>query len=801
MLVAAVAVEGAAYHFDKAYDYAIPPQLAQNLAPGCRVLVGFGAGKGRRTGLVLALHEREEATTLKPVLQQLDAAPILNDEQRMLLEHLRQNTFCTYFEALRVLLPAGLGLKATQVYTCVGELPDDLPPRQLEIARYLAARRAPCPHARLEQALGIPEQDADLAALLAEGIVTAHSQLRRRVQDERQLMLRLLPPGEHPKKPTPKAQAVIDLLEELGQASVRELCYYCGVTRAVTDRMVAAGLAEYYEEQSFRTPYSEQQAPPPATTLSAEQQQAADALCVRLQSGGSALLYGVTGSGKTRVYLQLIEQVLAAGRQALVLVPEISLTPQMVQFFKSRFGEKVAVMHSSLSLGERLDEYRRIAAGLCSIAVGTRSAVFAPLTNLGLLVVDEEQEQTYRSEASPRFDAREIAALRAKWHGGLLLLASATPSVESYHTALRTGSMVTLGARYGSAQLPRVEVVDMRQPELAGSGSLSLPLLDELERNLAVGEQSILLLNRRGHSTQVKCLACGSLQSCPACDIPLTYHAANERLVCHYCGYSRPRPQTCPECGGGMIRLAGLGTQRIEEQLTEIFPKAGLLRLDADTTLSKFSLDKHLQHFGGGKYDIMIGTQMVAKGLDFPKVTLVGVLNADQALYSPDFRSFERSFSLITQVVGRCGRGELAGRAVIQTYSPENPVIALAAAQLYPEFFEEELASRRLHLYPPFCRLYCIGFAGEQQQAVQQAAFEFAQRFAQEAAAHYPGMPVRLLGPAPSPTPKVAGRWRWRLLLKCRRDKNTHALLSTLLCRFGQNTAFRGVSVSIDPNY
>lgn len=803
--VAKVAVENTAYHFDKLYDYYLPCELEESLQPGCRVTVSFGGGSRRRTGLVTDIFESSSRENLKPVLSQADAQPLLNSEQLMLLEYIKENTFCTYFDAVRVLIPTGLGISAHVAYTMNRKSQWDaanLTQLQINITEYMQKKRTPCPEEELCDTFSIKRDNKELDGLVVLGILEKQDILKRRVLDERQLMIALTPDWEK-KKLTEKGKQVAKLLCDIGCGSVKEVCYFTGVTKAVTDRMVKNGAAQYFEQEVLRTPYKDAPCKDCGQTLlSPQQQKVWEGLSAMLGSGGGAVLHGVTGSGKTQVYLKLIEEVISQGRQAIVLVPEISLTPQTVEIFKNKFGDRVAVMHSSLSMSERLDEYKRIKKGMCDLAVGTRSAVFAPFENLGIIVVDEEQEHTYKSESSPRFDAREIASVRAKWHKGLMLLSSATPSVESYYSGIKgSRQLVTLKERYGQAVLPDVTVIDMRDPAVGGGDGFTLPLLDEIENNLHRGEQTILLLNRRGHSTQVKCLGCGEVVNCPNCDISLTYHAANDRMICHYCGHSLPREQSCSKCHGSLIKYSGLGTQRAEERLSQIFPKARILRMDTDTTMSKFSFDRMLSQFRDGDYDIMLGTQMVAKGLDFPKVTLVGVLLADQSLYSEDFRSYERTFSLITQVVGRCGRADLPGRAIIQTYTPENPVIEMAATQRYEDFFSDEIESRRFHLYPPFCRMYCAGFLSEDRASAQSASLWFTAEFARLAAAEYNELPIRLLGPAEAAIPRVAGRWRFKLLIKCRKDKWTNELFSRVLTAFGQNPAFRQVTAFVDPNY
>ena len=627
---------------------------------------------------------------------------------------------------------------------------------------------------------------------------------KRRAGDEKLTMVALTeePPA---KKLTEKQQAVAELLAQVGQASLKEVCYFTGVSRSVVDKTVEAGAARYFEVEVYRDPYKNSR---PAqkqdeVVLSQHQQQAYQTLQTMLEQnpGGTALLYGVTGSGKTQVFLRLIGDVLAKGRTVIVLVPEISLTPQTISQFQSRFGNKVAVLHSGLSMTQRLDEWKRAKRGEARIVVGTRSAVFAPLPDLGLIVIDEEQEHTYHSERSPRYDAREVARLRSRWNGAGLVLCSATPSVESFYRAQKgEWLLVPLRKRFGTAKLPDVNIVDMKQDPGSGDG-FSQTLLDELYRNLQAGEQSVLLLNRRGHSTQVKCMQCGAEARCPNCDVTLTYHTANHRLVCHYCGYSTAKPTACPDCGSAYMHYAGLGTQRAEERLKELFPSARILRMDTDTTMTRFAHEKLLGAFGAGEYDIMLGTQMVAKGLDFPNVTLVGVLSADQALFSDSFRSYEHAFSLITQVVGRCGRAQLPGRAFIQTWTPENPVIELAATQQYEAFYHDEIVQRRLHLYPPYCRVFLLGFSGESEAATARAAARFAQELARRSREEHPDLPLRLLGPSEAGISRVAGKYRWKLLLKCRSDRETRQLLSDLLADFGRNKENKGVSMFIDPGY
>ncbi len=791
MNIARVAVEKATYAYDKEYDYLLPDVIPAKA--GCRVLVPFGAGDRTRVGLVLSvLTPTGETAGLKAVHTLLDATPLLDDEGLSLLSAVRAATFCTWFEALRVLIPPGLGLKVDMGLMAVkdqSEASRARSPEAQQLYALLAARTRPVSEDKALAALGLSTGAPCVEELLAAGLVTRSRMIKKRIADERAVMARLIETdalASASKKCTPKQQAVISLLEQVGCASVRELGYFAGATRAVLTRMQKQGDIALFEEVTPRKTADKAQTPVNTSPiiLSETQQRAFDTLCAlgAKNEFTTSLLHGVTGSGKTQVFLRLIEDVLDRNRQAMVLIPEIALTPQTVSAFEARFGARVAVLHSSLSMTERLDEWQRIREGRADIVVGTRSAVFAPLKNIGLIVIDEEQEHTYHSERAPRYHARDIARLRGKTHGAQLLLCSATPSVESYYNAvLGRYHLVELTERYSANPLPAVLTVDMRTaPVSAVSNTLSEELCEQIRETIERGEQAILLLNRRGYNTLVKCSCCGEAARCPHCSIPLTYHAANRRLNCHYCGYTRAESTPCDHCKSAMLRYTGVGTQRIEEELHTLFSSARVLRMDMDTTMSRFAHQRGFEAFSRGDYDIMIGTQMVAKGLDFPNVTLVGVLTADQSLYGEDFRSFERTFSLITQVVGRCGRAEKPGRAVIQTFSPDNRILALAAAQDYKAFYAEEIRYRQLGLYPPFCDIVCAVFWAEKEAVAVESARAYSAQFIALAKESYADLPIRLLGPAECRPYRVAGRYRCRLLVKCRSGKRTRALFSEM---------------------
>ena len=482
-----------------------------------------------------------------------------------------------------------------------------------------------------------------------------------------------------------------------------------------------------------------------------------------------------------------------------MMVPEISLTPQMINKFIAYFGGDVAVMHSALSAGERIDEWKRIASGKAKIIVGTRSAVFAPAKNLGLIIMDEEQEQSYKSDRSPRFHARDAAAYRCAKLGITLLLASATPSIETFYRA-KTGKieLFEMRERYGNAKLPDSVIVDMKEEVMSGrTGVLSEALAEDIKYNLDNGMQSILLMNRRGYNTVARCAKCGTVKECPRCNIPLIYHKANGRLMCHYCGHSEPATINCEACGSEYVMYSGCGTQKVEDELSALFPEARILRMDLDTTMTKFSHDRHFADFADGKYDIMVGTQMVAKGLDFPNVTLVGVLAADMSLYGGDYRSYERTFSLLTQVIGRCGRAELPGRAYIQTYSPEHSVIVRSCAQDYRLFYEDEIINRKVMLYPPFCAMGSVLFSGTSERQTRDAAETFSKLL--EGKIAETGIPIRILGPTPSHIAKIADKWRWKLIVKYRPDNAFFETMGAALKEFAKNKEFVKIEVMADP--
>lgn len=802
--VVRVAVENTAYSFDKDFDYAVPDRLEKDCVAGARVLVPFGRGNRRRQGIITEVL-REDNSSLKEIISVLDDEPVLSAELLAAAKLMKEHYFCTTYEAVKTMLPAGVNYKVTTVYGIKSsDFDSELEVEEQRLYDYLHSKRKAV---RLEKILDdfglsdsrLPDQ------MVEKGLLYKSDEAFRKVNDAVMKMAAISPDVDYSgMKLTDKQLGVLELIKLSGAASVKEIRYFTGVSASVIDTLYKKGLIYFFDEEVFRIDSRSADENAPALTLNSEQQEACDRLYdeYRDEKPHVSLLYGVTGSGKTSVFIKLIERVIADGRGIIVMVPEISLTPQFVSQFSKRFGEKIAVFHSALSLGERLDEYKRVKKGLAQIVIGTRSAVFAPFENVGLIIMDEEQEYSYKSESSPRYHAREISMFRCAQNNGLLVLSSATPSVETYYHAL-TGrySLNTLTSRYGTAVLPEVITADMNLETQNGNTSgFSDVLLQNIEYNLEHGRQSILLLNRRGHNSFVTCSFCGEAVTCPNCSISLTYHSRNNRLMCHYCGYSVPFKGECPTCRSHSLRLGGTGTQKAEQDISELFPDARILRMDTDAASSKSSYEKMITAFSNGEYDILVGTQMVAKGLDFPNVTLVGVLNTDQALYSDDYRSYERAFSLLTQVVGRSGRGREKGMAVIQTHTPDNLIISMAAKQDYESFYNTEIRVREAMLYPPFADICLIGFVGENQALTLKAANGFLQDFVSEASQNYPKLPLRLLGPSPAAVVKVSNKFRYKLIIKCKNNRSFRKLLSKVLLSFGGRREFSKVTAYADMN-
>ncbi len=804
--IARVAVENTVFSFDKEFSYAVPDALRAVCKAGMRVLVPFGRGNRKRQGIITEIVT-EETDGLKEILSLTDSEPVLSPDMLKVAFFMKEHYFCTLYDAVKTMLPAGINYRVTTVYGAnpLGdEQTESLDDEQRRIYDYLLLKRKPVKAEALTEAFGL--SDTETFEKMAEsGVLYKSDEAFRRINDAVTKMVAVNPNADAESVSlTPKQSAVFDLITMSGSVSVKEIRYFTGVSASVIDSLCKKGLVHLYDEEAFRIDSRRADSALPPVVLSDEQQRACDSLYDEYSDVNPhvSLLYGVTGSGKTSVFIKLIERVIEDNRGVIVMVPEISLTPQFVSLFSQRFGDKIAVFHSALSLGERLDEYKRVKRGLAKIVIGTRSAVFAPFKNIGLIIMDEEQEYSYKSESSPRYHARDIAKFRCAQNNALLVLSSATPSIETYFYA-QSGrySLNTLPNRYGTAVLPQVVTADMNlEMQNGNTTGFSEVLLKNIEYNLERGRQSILLLNRRGHNTFVTCRTCGEPLTCPNCSISLTYHSRNNRLMCHYCGYSIPFTDECPTCHSRSLRFGGTGTQKAESDISALFPSARILRMDTDAASSKASYEKMITAFANGDYDILVGTQMVAKGLDFPNVTLVGVLNTDHMLYADDYRSYERSFSLLTQVVGRSGRGREKGMAVIQSYTPDNLIIAMAAKQDYDAFYNTEINVRKAMLYPPFADICLVGFVGENQGETLKTARGFLQDFITLAKNEYPNMPLRVLGPSPALVVKVSNKFRYKLIIKCKNNSEFRKLLSTLLVKYGSSREHNKVTAYADMN-
>ncbi len=811
-MIAKIAVAAATFAIDKPYSYFLPEEMS--LQAGMRVQVGFGRSNRITQGIVLSVEEGD-AQGLKPVLSCLDESPMLSSFQLRMAEFLRERYFCTFYDAARIILPAGLWFQTKQTYRLT---PDRSwqekklrNPVAGDLLQILLDSGGQADGQALQKAAPSEEEfEKAIRYLLSKKWVETDTAFLRRASDKTETIVTLASSPEEAMdyaKKRPKSalmqRSVLELMCAIGSAAVKDVCYYTGANPATVKRLVQLGYLELSEKPVLRC----REIVPAEITgplvLTPGQQEAFAGLLAQMTQPrpGSALLYGVTGSGKTAVYIKLISQCLQQGKQAVLLVPEIALTPQLLGLLAAYFQDKVAVLHSSLPSAERYDQWKRIRQGDATVVVGTRSAVFAPCANLGLLILDEEQEHSYKSENSPRYDAREVALWRGLKENALVLFGSATPSVETMYRAKRGDhTLYSLPGRYNGKALPRVEIVDMRQELQKGNDlSLSYDLLDAIGQTYQEGKQAILFLNRRGNSRALVCVDCHKAPECPRCNANLTYHSANERLMCHHCGYSQKAPQRC-QCGGP-LKPIGTGTQKVQQQLQSLFADMPVLRMDTDTVSAANTHQQILDKFSRENIPVLVGTQMVAKGLNLPNVTLVGVLDGDLSLYTDGYRAAENTFNMLTQVIGRAGRGEAEGRAMIQTLCPEHPVITLAAKQDYDSFYDLEIRLRQVQQSPPFGDFATVTFTGLEEGRVLRGAAKF-----RDSLRHcltqpdYSQTQCTVLGPAPCPVPKINYNYRYNLTLRCRMDRNLRSLLSYLLRQFSQDRENRGVSAFVDVN-
>lgn len=762
---------------DRVFDYRVPAQWEEAICVGLRVMVPFGQRNTKREGYVIALTETTEvpAGKIKEIVEILDEGrPILMPPILELAKWMKKEYFCTLNQCLQAVMPAGIRTKSVW-YVELTEQTAELSEKEQQVADVLTEQGGAAPLRELEQVFG-NRTEYILRCLQGKKVVRLRQKITRGTYKEEKRYVSLTENEELLAEVKEKAEKdkrlagqlrVLSAISQEESISVEELKEKASVTDSPIHTLLQKGILVEQRRQEKRDVFQlEDYTPTQPFYPTPEQAQALALLREEEQKEQKRpiLLHGVTGSGKTEIYMQLIEHVIMEGKQAIVLVPEISLTPQIMERFISRFGKQVSVTHSRLSLGERLDQWRKARDGEISIIIGPRSALFMPFSNLGVIVMDECHESSYISDVTPKYHTREVARKLSELTGALLVMGSATPDIDSYHRAV-TGEflLLQLKERTKGSRLPEVFVTDMRKELEDGNRSaFGLPLQQAIRENLEKGQQTMLFLNRRGYSTFVSCRKCGEVLTCPSCNVSYTYHASDKALVCHYCGKEVPVPKICPSCGSHYIRYFGTGTQKIEEETRRLFPEASVLRMDADTTTGKNGHARILELFGKGKADILIGTQMIAKGHDFPNVTLVGILAADLSLNLGTYQAAENCFQLITQAAGRAGRGELKGQVFIQTYQPENHAIRMAAAQDYEGFYQEEILLRQAMEYPPFSHIFSVLITGEMEQEVILAAQRlgaFMNHYAERAG-------CTVVGPAPAPLPKFRGEFRWQIFAK-----------------------------------
>ena len=812
------------YAIDRPYDYFLPPDLRNQVTRGSFVTVPFGSGNRRHLALVIDLCDKPdgEGFAVKPILSVCPDTLRLESESIRLCEFMKEMTLCTYGDAIHAMLPSAALSRFEEFVLAtdkpMAEAPRGLGAQALFIYEYLKSRKQTS-MTSLRTKFGV-KAESTVRKLCESGYARREMEVKNTeagiasytcclTADESTLRSALFSKSDPNIPRSPKQWAIAAALLEHGDMAEDDLLKAAKATRQQLNALITRGFVELKKEITYRIPYELPENPQKTDiVLNDEQKVAFDSLSEMLKANQprAALLYGVTGSGKTSVMLAAIDLALTLGKGVIVMLPEIALTPQTLGIFCSRYGDRVAVIHSALSQGERIDAYTRIKNGDADVVIGTRSAVFAPVKSLGMIIMDEEQEHTYKSDSNPKYHARDIARFRAAENNALMLLASATPSVESYQKAMEGKyTLLTLKKRYGGAKLPEVTIADMREEVRSGNITpIGGTLAKALVKNAEDHGQSVLFLNRRGYNNYVSCRKCGKAVSCPRCSVSMTYHTKkgsyeDGSLVCHWCGMRTPLPKVCPECGSEHISFVGYGTQRVERDLTELMPTARILRMDTDTTAQKNAYGELLGKFRRHEADVLLGTQMVTKGHDFPDVTLVGILLADASLYLDDFRAAERTFALLTQVIGRAGRAKKSGHAIIQTNNPDHEIIRLACKQDYESFFAREIRLRKILSFPPFCDIVLMNIVSESESELALACKRLYEDFRTSAMKDYADLPMMVFGPFEAPVYKVDGKYRMRMVIKCRLGKRTRTLFSNLLTDFSRRAKGK-TTLAIDFN-
>ncbi|MGM7720322.1 primosomal protein N' [Metabacillus sp. Hm71] len=797
MKYASVIVDVPAMQTDRAFDYKIPEEWQELVTAGIRVIVPFGPRKVQ--GFVIETKDHSEFKRVKAISELLDLTPCLTTELLQLGQWLTEKTLCFKISAFQAMLPAAMKAKYGKVLRMVTEdssnLSEDIQPffqKSMQVDLKEIEQAVPLNIIKKEIAAGHVEV---FYKVKQKGNKKTIKYIKRKESFSRLSQI----VNEIPANAKKQSEIITYFLEhQINEIPLQDLLTILNTSDSSVKALIKKGILIEKHKEVYRDPFQNKEFKKTSSlSLNLEQQRAIKPILKTIKENRHDvfLMYGVTGSGKTEVYLQSIEEVLKNGKEAIVLVPEIALTPQMVDRFKGRFGSKVAVLHSGLSTGEKYDEWRKIQRKEVQLVVGARSAIFAPFENLGMIIIDEEHESSYKQEENPRYHARDVAIYRGQLHNCPVVLGSATPTLESFARAKKgVYKLLTLKERVNKRSMPNVEIVDMREELRNGNRSMfSTSLIEKLTDRLKKGEQSVLFLNRRGYSSFVMCRDCGYVIQCPHCDISLTYHRHGQQLKCHYCGYEEHMPSVCPECQSEHIRFFGTGTQRVEEELVKVLPQSRIIRMDVDTTGRKGAHEKLLTQFGNKEADILLGTQMIAKGLDFPDVTLVGVLTADTMLNLPDFRAAEKTFQLLTQVSGRAGRHELPGEVIIQTYAPEHYSIQLASQYDYDLFYQQEMLARKNHAYPPYYYLALLTISHPEITkvvAVTEQIVKFLRRNVEDE--------TKILGPVASPIPRIKDRYRYQCMVKYKREKNLYGTFKKIIEHYQQDMSSDQLMISID---
>lgn len=801
--IAEVVVDNKCKETDMIYSYGIPPDLAIEI--GHRVIVPFGRGDKKIAGYILGFKDNIDfdKRKLKYIIKLAESKPLIPSNIIKLTKWMRDKYLCYYIEAVHAVIPANIRIKTSYYYKIanmedVDEIMKDANYNQLkDLLQFIIDNDGIASKEELRDNFNDNYLENALRKLLKNKILLKKQTIKKTESKkiEKQLFIDVLNSNNIQISANAKKQILaLDIIKNNPGISTVEIQRKYEIDNSVIRRLIEKKAIFVKEKILYRFKHEEVNIEK-INELTNDQKIALSEICYNFQNNRHVLLHGVTGSGKTEIYLKLIENEISKGRDGIVLVPEISLTPQMIRRFVSRFGDIVAVIHSGLSEGEKYDEWRRIKSGEAKVVIGARSAIFAPFANLGIIIIDEEHEHTYKSEIKPKYDAREVAIKRCEIDGCKLLLGSATPSLESYYKAekrLFNYSLVSIKSRVNSLPMPKVKVIDMREELKEGNKSIfSKNLHESIIEKLELKEQIILFLNRRGYSTFVSCRSCGYVLKCPNCNISLTYHFKGNYLSCHYCGYSTENPKKCPSCGSHYIKYFGIGTQKVENEFKNVFGNIKILRMDADTTTKKDSHKKILEKYRNREADILIGTQMIGKGHDFPNVTLVGIISSDTYLNIPDFRSSEKTFQMITQAAGRAGRAGLPGIVYIQTYSPEHYSIIYAKSHDYVGFYNDEIKLRKELNYPPFAYIGNIVFSGYNKQTVAKTAKS------SENILHSYGMEdIEIWNATEAPLSKIKNNFRWQIIMKSKKEDN----LRNILKRFNQLTFDKDVFVSMDIN-